>query len=704
VALSGFAFRAAGGDCLSHMRIAYFTPLPPSKSGIADYNAELLPHLATGAQISVFVEQEKELRENQNRRDYAVFDAAHFDEIDRQAPFDLCLYHLGNNPYHEFIYERALETPGVIVLHEHCLHHLIAWKTLGREDRDGYWDEMFYAYGRNGARIAEMRNYGAVSSEYQQFLMPLNHRLVNRSLGIIVHNAFAASQLEDLPAEVEVRVIRHHLSPKALELDDLDRLDCRRSLGISDEAFVIASHGFVTESKRIPVVLRALKRLLALLPNAYYVIVGEDHWRWSVAPLIEEMGLGDRVRITGYVTERDFFRYLKAVDCVVNLRYPTAGETSGTLIRSLGAGMPVVVSDFGQFGDLPDEICLKVPLGPNEEKDLAARLQALAYRPNLRQRLGSAAAEWIRRECDIDRSAASYLEFAESVVRRRAAGRLRSRLSRTGYAFDFRESPTIDYDRDEAHQYIRNFFVDDPHASSYIGLHGERLLRTVELVPKGDGRQRLLDLSSYLQMPLLVHRYGNYGEIVVTNWWEGEPREKIQRVTSAATGEEVGFAMKNLDVERETFPFNDGRFDVALCCELIEHLRQDPMHMLTELHRVLKWGGLLIVTTPNIASAFSLQESLGGRSPYIYGLYNRKNPADRHSREYTPVDVRTVMESAGFKLLRLFTENVWHQTDEEFLRRLDQTGVPRDLRGDNIFAVGRKQSRRIDRFPHELYD
>ncbi|MGE0103488.1 MAG: glycosyltransferase [Blastocatellales bacterium] len=685
------------------MRIACFTPLPPSRSGIADYNAELLPYLAEGAEISVFVEQEKELRENQGRSDYAVFDAMHFDEIDAGAPFDLCLYHLGNNPYHEFVYDRALKTPGVIVLHEHCLHHLIAWRTLGREAREAYRDEMFYAYGRNGARIADMRSYGAVSSEYQQFLLPLNRRLIERSLGILVHNEYAASQLEGLQGDVPVGIVRHHLSPVALELDRFDREDCRRSLGIPDDAFVLSSHGFVTESKRIPVVLRAFKRLLNLVPNAYYVIVGEDHWRWSVAPLIEEMDLGDRVRITGYVTEKDFFRYLKAVDCIVNLRYPTAGETSGTLIRSLGAGKPVIVSDFGQFGDLPDEICLKVALGPNEEKDLGARLQALAYRPNLRERLGRSAAEWVRRECDISRSAAGYLEFADRVSRKKSTRHRRAELKRTGYRLEFEETPaTIEFDHREALDYISAFYSDDPYASSYIRLHRERILRTAELVPAG--ARRVLDLSSYLQMPLLVHRYGSADEILVTNWWEGSPDEKLQTVRSAITGEEISFRMKNLDVEREPFPFEDGSFDVALCCELIEHLREDPMHMLTELHRVLEWGGLLILTTPNIASAFSLQESLGGRSPYIYGLYNRSNPADRHSREYTPADVRIVMESAGFKVVRLFTEDVWHRTDEEFLSWLDRAGVPRELRGDNIFAVGRKQSRRIDRYPHELYD
>jgi glycosyltransferase involved in cell wall biosynthesis len=330
------------------MRLAYFTPLPPSKSGIADYNSELLPYLAKGAEISVFVEEDDELRENRERADFSVHSAREFDEIHSRRPFDLCVYHQGNNPHHEYIYERALKTPGLLVLHEHCLHHLIAWKTLGRDDEEGYWNEMFYAYGRMGARSADMRAH-AIGSDYQQFLMPLNRRVVGASLGVIVHNAYAASQLEGSSTDIPVDLIPHHLSPKAYELDRMDKLECRRSLGITDEAWVIASLGFVTQSKRIPTVLAAFNQLLQQVPNAMFMVVGEDHRKWSVAALIEEMGLQKCARVTGYTTEQDFFRYLKAADVVVNLRYPTAGETSGTLIRALGAGVPVVVTDFGQF-------------------------------------------------------------------------------------------------------------------------------------------------------------------------------------------------------------------------------------------------------------------------------------------------------------------------------------------------------------------
>jgi glycosyltransferase involved in cell wall biosynthesis/SAM-dependent methyltransferase len=684
------------------MRLAYFTPLPPSKSGIADYNAELLPYLARGAEVAVFVEKADEMGEQGGGAGFSIHDAADFDGLHRQSPFDLCVYHQGNNPHHEYIYERALKTPGLLVLHEHCLHHLIALRTLGREDKDAYWDEMFYTYGRRGARMADMRD-DAVGSDYQQFLTPLNRRIVSRSLGVIVHNEYAASQLEGARENVPVEIIPHHLSRKAYDLDRMDKAECRRSLGIPEDAWVIASFGYVTQSKRIPTVLAAFKRLLQQVPNAMFLVVGEDHWKWSVAPLIEEMGLREHARLTGYTSEQDFFRYLKAVDIVVNLRFPTAGETSGTLIRSLGAGKPVVVTDFGQFAELPDDVCLKVPLSENEERDVYLRLRALTNRHELRERLCRRAAEWIRSECEISRSAARHLSFAERLIEKRRRSNHHPQ-PKVDYQIEFKEPPTIKLDRDEALDYVAGFFSDDPAASGYIQFHRDRLIRTLELIPVGDKDQRFLELSSYLQMPLLVKRYGNYGEIAVTNWWEGEPREKFIQVRNPAVGEEFVFPMKNVDVERDPFPFPDGYFDVTLCCELIEHLREDPMHMLSELNRILKWGGMLILTTPNITSAFSVQEALAGRSPNIYNLYNRQSPADRHSREFTPTDVRVAFEAAGFKVLHLFTEDVWHKTDEEFLSWLDHTGVPRELRGDNIYAVGRKQSAQIDRYPHELYD
>jgi glycosyltransferase involved in cell wall biosynthesis/SAM-dependent methyltransferase len=675
------------------MRLAYFTPLPPSKSGIADYNAELLPYLARAAEIAVFVQQEAELLENQGCDDYAVYDVTSFDEIQRKDPFDLCLYHQGNNPYHEYIYDRVIATPGLLVLHEHCLHHLIAQTTLARGDEEGYRDELFYAYGRRGARLAEMR-VGSVSSEYQQFIFPLNRRLVTSSLGLIVHNAYSLSQLEGLSEGQPVAVISHHLSPKAYQLDEMDQAECRRALGIPEDAWVVASLGFVTESKRIPVVLAAFRELLADIPKAFYLIIGEDHPKRAVAPLVREMGLSEKVRITGYTSDRDFFRYLKSVDVVVNLRFPTAGETSGTLIRSLGVGKPVIVTDFGQFGELPDDCCLKVSVGPNEERELYSQLRSLAYRPTLRESLSRRASAWARSECDIGRSASRYLAMAERVVEEKRRSMWRKA---NGFRLEKNEVPAIKLDGDEALNYVAGYFNNDSNAAVYLQKHAKRIVETIKLVPVGSRDQRLLELSGYQQMTMLIDKYGDYGEIAVTTWEPGGPREKTICIRHPITGEVHKFLEKNFDVEHDRFPYPDSYFDVALCCELIEHLREDPMHMLIELNRVLKWGGLLILTTPNIASASSIRGAMFGDS-------HIQNLKDRHMRAYTFKDVSAAFESSGFKVINLFTIDAWKQVPEEFMRQLDQSGVPRKLRGDNIMAVGRKQSSIFERYPKELYE
>ena len=679
------------------MRLAYFTPLPQSKSGIADYNAELLPLLADAADITVFVEKHEEVKANQSQ----PFKAVHhekFGALHAERPYDLIVYHQGNNPYHEYIYEHALTVPGLLVLHEHCLHHLLAWQMLGRAQEEAFSDELFFAYGNRGRRLAIARE-NDTASEYQQFVFPLNRKLINRQRGIVVHNEYAASQLELENNHTPIQLINHHLSPRVAELDALDKGECRAALGLPQDAWIIASFGYVTQSKRIPTMLRAFKHIAEVVPNALCLIVGEDHSVWSAAPVIVELGLQKQARITGYTSERDFFRHLKAVDAVVNLRFPTAGETSGTLVRALGAGQPVIVSDFGQFGDLPDDICLKVSPDPKqEERDLIKQMRLLAARPSLRAALGARASAWIRREHAIERSAAQYLSFAERLIAK-PTKRVIAAPSFTG------NEATIAFDHIEASAYVKEFFADDANATSYLARHGKRLLRTLELMPQGKSSQRVLELSSYMQMPPLIRRYGAYGEITVTNWWEGEPREKLQSVTHATTGETVSLPMRNLDVERERFPFADAAFDVALCCELIEHLQEDPMHMLWELNRVLKWGGLAVITTPNIVSAFSIQESMAGSPPYIYGAYNRAHRADRHSREYTPNDVRTALEAAGFKVTHLSAEDVWHDVDTDFQNWLEkQTGIPRALRGDNIYAVGRKQSDRLERYPASLYD
>ena len=98
------------------MRVAFVSPLPPSPSGIADYSAALLDPLRKHSELTVF--DREALRSD--------LDAC-----------DIALYQIGNNGHHAFVYDAVLQHPGVVVLHEANLHHLITDVTIRRGDWDG---------------------------------------------------------------------------------------------------------------------------------------------------------------------------------------------------------------------------------------------------------------------------------------------------------------------------------------------------------------------------------------------------------------------------------------------------------------------------------------------------------------------------------------------------------------------------------------
>ena len=97
------------------------------------------------------------------------------------------------------------------------------------------------------------------------------------------------------------------------------------------------------------------------------------------------------MRVLGFAPIEDFVGYLAACDIVLNLRYPTVGESSGTLLRALGLGKAVLVSEVGSFREFPDDVCLKVPVGAGEEDLIFEYLNLLVSRPEVAQALGGRA-------------------------------------------------------------------------------------------------------------------------------------------------------------------------------------------------------------------------------------------------------------------------------------------------------------------------
>lgn len=258
-------------------------------------------------------------------------------------------------------------------------------------------------------------------------------------------------------------------------------------------------------------------------------------------------------------------------------------------------------------------------------------------------------------------------------------------------------------DEQEVVDYILSF-INDPAEREYTMQHMRRFIGTLQRIPPPQSStDRLLELGSLLHLAPAIKKFCGYHEVCGADFWESDKKMVYETVMQQSGPEVHTFELHNFNVERDPFPWPDGHFRVALCCELLEHLQSDPMHMLWELNRVLAQDGFLLLTTPNIVSARSLEGVLIGCAPYLLSQYNLKTPVDQHNREYAPYEVGLALAAAGFTVVELETEDVWMRSNPAIIELLKEVNLPTENRGDNIFALARKTSAPVERYPKEFY-
>lgn len=190
----------------------------------------------------------------------------------------------------------------------------------------------------------------------------------------------------------------------------------------------------------------------------------------------------------------------------------------------------------------------------------------------------------------------------------------------------------------------------------YVDADYRRFLHTVGLVPDGTGRLLEIGANPYYTT-LLLKLFTRY-ELSLTNYFDDADPGRTQNATYEDGGvtHETGFTYVPANVERDRFPFDDAVFDVALFCEVIEHMQMDPLHALSELNRVTRRGGTLILTTPNVARLENVSAMLAGHN--LYDQYSKYGPYGRHNREYLVSEMRRLLEHAGFAVEHSFTADV----------------------------------------------
>lgn len=397
-------------------RLAFVSPLPPERSGIADYSAELLRALSRHYEIDVIVDQkaisDRWITRNCSVRtpDWLVANAGRYDRV---------LYHFGNSTFHQHMFDLLGQVPGVVVLHDFFLSGIAAHMDLHRIAPDRWARELYGAHG-----------YGAWAARFTTpdvadviWAYPCSLSVIRNSLGMIAHsrNAIRLAQQwydDDGESWAVIPLLRDATS-------HVHKGGARKTLGFGASDVVVCTFGMIGPSKQS---LRLLKvwqeSSLAGDPNCHLVFVGENHpgsYGEELSEISRDGPAGGRIHVTGWVDAPTYQRWLAAADMAVQLRTLSRGETSAAVLDCMKYGLPTIVNANGSMADLDDEAVCKLA-DDFADAELAEALEQLRRDKTQRESLGRAARQVIVKEHDPGKCAAQYHAAIEDFYRRERTG------------------------------------------------------------------------------------------------------------------------------------------------------------------------------------------------------------------------------------------------------------------------------------------
>ena len=392
------------------MRLAWFSPLPPSTSGIAAYSTELLPQLVSrGHQIDAFTDA----------------NAHEFVWMQRRQPYDLTVFQLGNATCHDYMWAYLFRYPGLVVLHDVQLHQARAL-FLTRRWQPRLADYMAEVRANHPGAPADLPYLvlaGMGERMYQHW--PMVRLVIEAAKLTLVHNEWVARDLREAYSRGNIRAIEMGIEDPLAAGAELDAPRAKRvGTSIPADAVLISAFGGVTPEKRIPQLIRAVAALAARHPQVHLLFVGAAAAHYDVNADAAAAGIADRVHVTGFVPDEQVPGYLIAADICACLRWPTNRETSASWLRCIAAGRPTIITELAHLGHVPtfdprgwrvldinrpprEPVAVSIdPL--DEDHSLQLALERLVADHQLRDRMGRAARAWWSTHHRLDQMAVAY--------------------------------------------------------------------------------------------------------------------------------------------------------------------------------------------------------------------------------------------------------------------------------------------------------
>lgn len=337
-------------------RLAYVSPVPVAKSGIADYSAELLPELSRHYRIDIIVNQDEPVQEAWIQSNYTLRDVAwlrsHPDQYDR------VLYHFGNSHFHAHMFDLLEEIPGTVVLHDFFLSGIVAHMDVTGQQPGSWARSLLQSHGWP----AVISRYTVRDTAETVWQYPANLRVLQMAQGVIVHSINSQRLAEDWygrgAADDWV-----HIPHMRVPVLSPDKAKARRELGIPENAFVVCSFGLLGRTKLNQRLLAAwLQSPLARDSSCRLVFVGQNEGGAYGAEM--ERAIREAagcIEITGWADAEAYKRWLSAADAAVQLRTLSRGETSGTVLDCMNYALPTIVNAHGAMRDISEDVVLKLP-------------------------------------------------------------------------------------------------------------------------------------------------------------------------------------------------------------------------------------------------------------------------------------------------------------------------------------------------------
>ena len=423
------------------MRLAWFSPWPPQRSGVAGRSAELVPLLAgRGHAVDVFVDAQRmpvPVAPADPPAPGAVRVMTAHDFLWRRAKghYDLAVYQVGNSHLHRFIWPYMFRFPGMPVLHDARVHHARAEALLSTGRMRDYRNEFAWSHPAASPDGAEFAIQGFDTILYYQW--PMLRGVVETARLVAAHSHGVFEQIRRDWPDKPVEHIALGEGPAHLDVAAARR-QFRQAHGLDDAAIVFGVHGGLTAEKRVHNVVDAFADVRDRLPNARLLLVGAADPSLDLERRLNRLGLTSAVCRVAAASDEEFDRAIAASDVTLNLRWPTAAETSGPWVRSMALGRPTVIIDSAHQARVPSldprtwrRYAPVTDLEPNADAravtvaldmrdlvhSLGLAIRRLATDAALRDRLGRNARAWWLQEHTVDRMVADYERaFARAVT------------------------------------------------------------------------------------------------------------------------------------------------------------------------------------------------------------------------------------------------------------------------------------------------